>query len=489
MENFDIHKIHTPTVLVLLGATGDLAQKKLLSSLFSLYRKNSLPENFHLIAVSKDEYSQEEYRAFAKKHILKKHNDFEKGIDLFLRDTFYIQGFFNEDALFSKIKDALTSYDEKIKMCSSKLFYIATHPRLYETVFTQIAQVNLEKECSIGNGWTRILVEKPFGNDLKNAQYLDKKLSILFKEEQIYRIDHYLAKNALQNILSFRFSNIFFENRWNRNYIESIIIRAHESFGVEKRGAFFDGVGALRDVGQNHILQMLALIGMEYPEDFSASSIREERAKVLEKLRFPHRKNYGKTIIKGQYDGYKDIPDVKKESKTETYFALKAFIDNKRWKGVPFYLEHGKGVSENVVDITVQFRPSRHCVCATLKEKEKYKNTIKFTISPCEEITVRFWARNPAFKYTLEPRDFVFLKDDKKQNQDKKARDGYEAVLFDALSGDQTLFVSSREQNAQWSFVTHILEMWENDIPFSYKKGDTSPLTPLSKEIHTLLLT
>jgi glucose-6-phosphate 1-dehydrogenase len=485
----DAQKITIPTSVVLLGATGDLAQKKLLISFFHLFQKGLLPERFFLLGVSKDAYTDETYRVFVRERLEKNGAQNERDITDFLSRISYVSGVFDDTTTFERIRESVKAYDTRIGMCTAKLFYIATHPRLYELVFDKIAHTKLEASCDDGIGWTRVLVEKPFGSNLETARNLDKKLSTLFKEEQIYRIDHYLAKHALQNILAFRFSNIFFENRWNRRYIKSVTIRATEAFGVENRGAFFDGVGALRDVGQNHILQMLALIGMEYPAQLSAANIRTERARVLEHLARPQKKNMRRDIVKAQYEGYTTIPDVARDSLTETYFAIKTHINNGRWRGVPFYLEHGKGMQENKVEIVVRFRESRHCVRPPVEGVNEvvYENVVHFTISPQEEIIVRFWARTPGSKYTLEPRDFVFLKSDEKKAADALARDGYEGVLFDALAGDQTSFVSSREQTAQWRFVTRLLELWHDTTPLLYAKGSVCPVTSLTQEIHDTL--
>lgn len=483
----DAEKITIPTTVILLGATGDLAQKKLLISFFHLHQKGLLPDNFHILGVSKDAYTNETYRAFAREQLEKRGAENTELIDVFLNTISYISGMFNETETFDAIKQHVEQYEKTIGMCTGKLFYIATHPRLYETVFDKIAKVRLETPCDDGIGWTRVLVEKPFGKDLQNAQHLDTKLARLFKEKQIYRIDHYLAKNALRDILSFRFSNIFFENRWNKKYINSITIRAHEAFGLENRGAFFDGVGALRDVGQNHILQMLALIGMEYPRDMSPEAIRRERARVLEHLVLPSKKSTKSdpSIVKGQYTTYKTIPDVPENSCTETYFAIQTNIRNARWRGVPFYLEHGKGLEKNTVEIIVRFRESHHCIRSTEDDTQEneYANIVHFIISPHEEITVRFWARNPKESNKLEPRDFAFLKKEDSKQADALVRNGYEAVLFDALTGDQTLFVSNREQTAQWRFVTRILEKWEGECPLPYAKGSNGPDAPLVRTI------
>ncbi len=474
--------ILTPTTIVLIGATGDLAQKKLLVSFMRLFAQGLLPERFHMVATSRDEHTNESYRAFARTKILAKFPDCDQTLlTRFLETIEYVQGSLQETELFVHIKQALEAYDSSIGMCTNKLFYCAVQPALYETVFDQIAQVRLEVPCIEGEGWTRILVEKPFGNDLTHAQYLDKKLSQLFKEEQIYRIDHYLAKDALQNILAFRFSNVLFENRWNRHFIERVEITAYESFGVETRGVFFNGVGALRDVGQNHLLQMLALIGMEYPKTFSPEAIRKARARVLKNLVKPSPKDLTEgRIVKGQYIGFRDIPDVEKESRTETYFALETRVKNNRWRGVPFFLEHGKAMHKDEVAITIHFRSAKKCVCGRKKPHE-HSDVVRFSISPEQKITMRLWTRKADTKYTLEAHDLVFDRDGTAKTQGELLRDAYEEVLFDALRGDQTLFVSSEEQTAQWRFITTILSLWENREPLPYKRGSEGPKLLVTK--------
>lgn len=477
-------KIETPTAIVLLGATGDLARKKLLPALMDLFEKGVLPNHFHILAFSRDTMTSEEYRSFARTHIAAKgHSHTPTQLDAFLSTIEYIQGLFDEKEGFARIKQALNTYDESIGMCTSKLFYLAVPPNFYDTIFEQLAVTELDQPCIVGEGWTRILVEKPFGSDLNNAHHLEDKMSVLFREEQIYRIDHYLAKDALQNILAFRFSNVLFEDNWNKNYIEAVYIKLFENFDVANRGAFFDGVGALRDVGQNHMLQMLTLIAMGNPETLDAAHLRKRRAEILQALRLPSKEDVGTNIIKGQYSGYREVKNVAPDSMTETYFALKTFVDTDQWQGVPFYLEHGKATSTSVSEITVRFRSSKYCVCGS-HEPHDHPNFVQFSISPEQKIVVRFWVRKPGLKYELEPNDLVFDRAQPTNSSGTAVTEAYEEVLFDAICGDQTLFVSNAEQAAAWTYITSILDLWHSTEPMSYARGSDGPDSSLKKEIH-----
>ncbi len=475
----------TPTSLVLLGATGDLARKKLLPALYDLYVARALPERFHVVAFSRDALSENEYRTFVRTHATERARTKDHThLDDFATCFTYVQGSFDDRAAFGRIKEALETQDTRIGICASKLFYLAVPPSFYDTIFEQIAHTRLDLPCTMGEGWVRILVEKPFGSDLDHARTLEDKLSVLFKEEQIYRIDHYLAKDALQNILAFRFSNVLFEDQWNKDFVEAVYIRLFEQFDVGTRGAFFDGVGALRDVGQNHMLQMLALIAMERPDALNADALRSRRAEVLHTLRIPKKEDVGTTIIKGQYRGYLDTKDVATDSKTETYFALKTYLDDPRWEGVPFYLEHGKAMRENLGDITVRFRSATHCVCGET-EAHEHPNFVRFSLSPEQKITLRFWVRKPGAKYELLPEDLVF---DRHKALSMRGgavvTDAYEEVLFDALCGDQTLFVSSAEQSAAWEYVTAVLGVWHDQAPVVYDKNSEGPDSDLIREAH-----
>jgi len=477
-------KIETPTALVLLGGTGDLAQKKLLPSLYDLTAKEVLPDKLHIVGFARDDMTDEAYRVFAKEHIEKRARLVdEERLAAFLERLVYIRGSFEERSAFEAIKTNLETFDAHIGMCTSKLFYLAVPPVFYDTIFEQIAHTKLDQPCTVGEGWIRILVEKPFGSDLDHAHKLEDKLSVLFKEEQIYRIDHYLAKDALQNILSFRFSNVLFEDKWNKDFVEAVSIRVFENFDVSTRGAFFDGVGALRDVGQNHMLQMLSLIAMDHPQELAADALRAARADVLETLVLPTKDELGSNIIKGQYKGYRGTPNVDPESKTETYFALKTFLHKPEWEGVPFYLEHGKAMNTTLSEITVRFRSAEHCVCGDSAPHE-HPNLVRFTIGPEQKITVRFWVRAPGLKYELEPNDLVFDRVHAVASKDTTLiADAYEEVLYDAICGEQTLFVSSREQAAAWKYVTTILDLWSEVEPDTYKPQSQGPESEL---VHTI---
>jgi glucose-6-phosphate 1-dehydrogenase len=474
-----------PTAMILLGATGDLAQKRLLPALMDLYVYGSLPEQFHLVAFSREARTNDEYRAFVREHICAKGKKYNQSdLDAFLSQITYVQGLFEDKEAFARIKKVLDTNDERIGMCSSKLFYLAVPPVFYEQIFEQIAGVNLEQTCVVGDGWTRILVEKPFGSDLESSKHLEEKLCELFNEKQVYRIDHYLAKDALQNILAFRFSNVLFEERWCKEYVEGIYIQVAEKQDVVSRGAFFDGVGALRDVGQNHILQMLTLITMDRPDTLTTENLRTARAKLLESLHIPQEKELDTTAVKGQYNGYREVPNVLPKSKTETYFALKAFIDSKKWKGVPIYFEHGKALKKNAVQITVRFRSSEHCVCGEI-EAHEHPNFVTFDISPEQKISVQFWVRKPGLHYELEKQTLTFDRNSTR-TPDMNSFDAYEEVLFNALSGDQTLFVSGAEQEASWGYITAILRYFKDKEPIPYAKGSTGPKSTIQQEIQTL---
>ncbi len=472
-----------PTSLVLLGGTGDLAQKKLIPALMDLMLKGVLPDRFHVIGFSRDDLDDKGYQAFVRAQIGRKgHGHEHQAIDSFVERFSYVQGDFNDKVAFERIKRSLVAYDETIGMCTSKLFYLAVPPNFYDTIFEQIAHTKLDQPCVVGEGWTRVLVEKPFGSDLDHAHYLEDKLSVLFREEQIYRIDHYLAKDALQNIIAFRFSNGLFENNWNKDYVEAVYLKVFEKFDVSTRGAFFDGVGALRDVGQNHMLQMLALVTMQTPEKLTADALRSTRAKLLRSLHVPTTDDLGTNIVKGQYEGYRDTKNVDPKSNTETYFALKTYLDTPEWDGVPFYLEHGKAMQESKTELTVRFRSSKDCVCGE-SEPHDHPNFIRFTISPEQKITVRFWVRKPGLKYELEPNDLVFDRSTT-LSEGVLVTDAYEEVLYDGICGDQTLFVSSEEQAAAWKYVTSILNLWEDNEPQMYEKGSRGPESPLADEMH-----
>jgi len=335
---------HTPTVVVVFGATGDLMARKITPALFSLYLKKKLPSLFRIVGFSRRDMTDSAFRAHVmrmlKKQDLYKNNT--KKAEEFCEMFFYEKGEFNTPEHYTHLSKELGNVDNTWNACSNKLFYLAVPPEYYGTIFTHLHNSGLTDPCSHEEGWTRVLVEKPFGNDLQTALKLEKQLSKLFKEEQIYRIDHYLGKEMLQNILAFRFGNNFLEESWTNKHIERIDIRVLETLGVEKRGAFYDGLGAVKDVGQNHLLQMLALVTMDNPISLTASAIRTKRGELLQSLVIPEKQEVVRTTVRGQYEGYREINGVESDSFMETYFKVKARLSSSRWDNVPIYISSGK---------------------------------------------------------------------------------------------------------------------------------------------------
>ena len=454
-------RINTPTTIAIFGGTGDLTRKKLAPALLDLFAGGHLPEVFEIVGFSRRELTTADYRTFIREAIQEKGHPHDMVmLERFLAHVRYVVGDFTDISDYEKLYTEVRSIDEEHGQCMSKLIYLAVPPQFYDEIFDKLAASKLTSVCSSDGSWTRVVVEKPFGSDLETARRLDAKLESLFKEEQIYRIDHYLAKETIENLLAFRFSNALFEPIWNKEHIERIHVSMHEEFGVGGRGAFYDGVGALRDVGQNHILQMLALTTMERPENMSASAIRSSRAMLLDSLKLPN----GETkMVRGQYHGYRTHEGVDLHSETETYFCLTAHIDSSRWKGVPIVLEAGKKLSDTRTDITVYFKHPDSCLCGG----EHEQNIVTFRIQPNEGISVHFLAKKPGFDYTLQDRTLSF---DYGLGA-HELPDAYERVLFDAIRGDQTLFPSSKEILAQWRYITPVLHQWSSLPLKEYEPG------------------
>lgn len=454
----------TPTIFIIFGITGDLAQRKLLPALLSLYAKKLLPQRFSIVGFGRRDFQKEEFRQFVRDEINIKPGQYkEEDVKHFLDHICYQQGFFDNDDSYTRLAEKLQSIDKGFGQCSNKLFHLSVPPTLYEGVLSHLSTSGLTIPCGGNLGWTRVLVEKPFGSDIETAQALDNLLGELFHEEQIFRIDHYLAKETMQNILAFRFANSLFEPLWSFRHIEKVEIKLLEKIGLEGRGAFYDTVGALKDVGQNHLLQMLAIVAMEQPRYLDADSIRTERAKILQNLVPITARTIHTTALRGQYDGYRSETGVKKGSETETYFKIKAHVDNARWKGVPFYIESGKALKESKAVIDVYFRNP---------DGDDRYNVLSFRIQPHEGIELLFWIKTPGFGMQIEPKTMKFHYSD---SPDMAALpDAYEKVLFDAIMGDQTLFTSTDEVMAAWEFITPIIKNFER-IPLKiYPKGSVS---------------
>lgn len=474
-------KRHLPTVVVVFGATGDLMARKITPALFDLFTKGELPHMFRVVGVSRRAWKTEDFREHVE-NILKNHvkDDSHKVlIRKFTNFFFYNQGKFEVRRDYDALARDMGYIDEEWKVCSNKLFYLAVPPEHYKTILTSLHDSHLTDPCSPEEGWTRVLVEKPFGKDLKTARELDFLLGKLFKEEQIYRIDHYLGKEMLQNIITFRFANNFLEKSWSGDFIKRIDIRLLESLGVEKRGSFYDGLGALRDVGQNHLLQMLALVTMENPQAFTAHAIRTGRARTLATLKLPTTQDVQKGTIRAQYDGYRKIEGVDSKSQKETYFKVKAELTNPRWQGVPIYLSSGKKFPTPVKDITVTFRHATPCLCPP---GNHLQNKVIFSLEPEEQITIQFSSKVPGLTMKTRGRSFNFLY--RTRELRTQYVEEYEKLLLDCILGDQTLFVSTEEVDHMWQYTDAIVDGWQkgNVLLKTYKPNTFDIADELTEE-------
>ena len=470
--------------MVILGATGDLMTRKIVPALFNLYEKGKLPLLTHIIGFSRRQIDDQGFRKIIKEMILNHHGSKAKRekVGKFLHLLSYQQGSFNDIKQYRELGRRLGNIDGVWKTCANKLFYLAVPPVFYQTIFNRLAKTGLTLPCGPDEGWTRVLVEKPFGHDADTAKKLDESLARLFKEEQIYRIDHYLAKEMLQNIVSFRFGNNLLEKSWDRRSIEKVEIRLWEKIGVEKRGKFYDGVGALRDVGQNHLLQMLALVAMDKPDDFTSESIRARRAEVLSFLRPP--RNIERETYRAQYKRYRQIQDVDQNSTTETYFKIKLFLESKRWHDVPFILESGKRMGEAKKEIVVTFRHLYPCLCPPGQEHKR--NKVVFTLEPSEGVNISFFSKKPGLDYAVEERKFDFAL--RPAEAHVQYVEEYEKLLLDAVIGDQTLFVRTDEVREMWSATDPITTAWKkNLVPLGFYEPDTSTASVKSMFIDSFL--
>lgn len=443
-----------PTTLIIFGATGDLVAKKIIPSLFNLYKENFFKEKFQIVAFARRDYSNGKFseiienslKTYSNKNYIENKDKLTDFYNLF---TYEVGDFYNIES-FKNLKSLLNSIDKNSGIVTEKIFYLAVPPEYYKDLFKNISDSELLGKKS-GHG-SKILVEKPFGENLASAERLEETLSELFDEEQIYRIDHYLAKWVVDNISSFRESNIIFEPSWNSNYIEKINIVILEKLGVENRGKFYDSVGALRDVGQNHLLEILALLTMELPKIKTTENYRISRAKLLSKLKKFTPEEIIKNTKRGQYKGYREINNVDNNSSTETYFKVKCTIDDDRWRDVEITLESGKRFRESEKYFEIIFKPTNG----------NERNSIKFTIEPEESITIKFNTRKSIQKEITTR----ILKDEFEINESNQYIAEYTQLLIDAFNGEQKNFVSSDEVKNMWKFIDPIIDSWnKNSVP------------------------
>ncbi|MBI4250305.1 glucose-6-phosphate dehydrogenase [Candidatus Uhrbacteria bacterium] len=469
----DYSKTTTPTIFIVFGATGDLMRRKLIPSLYQLYQRKLLPPLFHIIGYSRRDWGDKEFRDMVAASLIERLPDTAQGVlHPFLHLFSYSQGMFDTADGYEKLASRLGVRDKEWRTCANKIFYLAVPPEYYKTIFHHLSDSHLAVGHSEEAGWTRLIVEKPFGKDLKTAEKLDALLGTLFKEDQVYRIDHYLGKETVQNILAFRFSNSFLEHAWSKDFIERIHIKISEQIGIEGRGELFDGVGLLRDMGQNHMLQLLALFTMDTPKDFAADTIRAKRAEVLRALKPFTARTVSKHSIHAQYDGYTQEKNVAPDSQTETYYMIRAHLNTQRWRGVPIILENGKALKDAIAKISVRFRHPSPCLCPG---STHFHNVLRYQVQPQERISMSFWVKRPGTEMKIEENDFVF--DYKQAYPDTEFIGPYEKLLLDVLQGNQTLFVSTSEIMASWRFVDNVLRSWKKagQPMLHYQKGTDGP--------------
>lgn len=450
-------KFNIPSVMIIFGITGDLVKKKILKALYHLYVKKHISGSLRVYGFSRREMNTESMRKYLL-NIMQESSFPNPDFYLsFLNSFFYIKGDFTEKEAYKNLAKNLGNVDGEWQVCSNKLFYLAVPPQSYEAIITNLHSSGLTKPCGDEEGWTRVILEKPFGTDLKTAQELDRQLGALFKEEQIYRVDHYLAKETVRNIMAFRFSNIFFKPIWNNKYIEKIEVKLFQQEGVDGRGDFYDEVGALRDVGQNHLLQLLSLFIMEEPSEFSSISIKKERAKALASLVKLEGDEVLANTQRAQSASYKKVKGIKKGSQTETYFKIKAFSNNKAFHGVPLIIESGKYQNKALTEVVVTFKPSDTPFSSKANNSQ---NRLIYQILPQEKISMCFLSKKPGYDYELKSHELGF--NYRQAYLNEQFVDDYEALLYDIFRGDQMLFVSTSEIMNEWAFIEPIITVWKD---------------------------
>jgi glucose-6-phosphate 1-dehydrogenase len=479
-----LERMAGPCTVVIFGAAGDLTKRKLVPALYNLAQDRLLPAEFAIIGTARQVMNDEEFRTKMREAVAEYGAD--KSVDetvwqSFAEGLFYLPGEFGDPETYERLKQTLQRVDRERRTAGNRIFYLSTAPDFFGPISEQLSKAGLAQPK--GSGWTRVIVEKPFGHDLESARSLNEELARVFKEEQVYRIDHYLGKETVQNLLVFRFANSIFEPLWNRQYIDHVQITNAEAIGVEGRGGYYESAGVVRDMIQNHVFQITSLIAMEPPASLSANAVRDEKFKAMQAVRpipaervdeFAARGQYGPGYVLGeQVPGYRQETGVNPESSTETFAALKLYFDNWRWAGVPFYIRSGKRLPKRVTEIAIQFKDVPHRLF-TATDAPLEPNVLVVRIQPNEGITLRFGAKLPGQLTRIRWVNMDFRYGSSFGVQPQEA---YERLLLDCMLGDSTLYARRDMTERGWEIVTPILEAWKRpatDFP-NYAAGTWGP--------------
>jgi glucose-6-phosphate 1-dehydrogenase len=490
----DIHaqfQVSSPALMVIFGASGDLANRKLLPAIYKLSQQRLLPPNFVILGYARSPLSDDELRLRARSSLIANPEvEFQSSEwDAFAPRLFYISGEYDDAESFMRLRDRVIQLEEQWNIGGNRLFYLSTPPSVYEPIITCLGNADLVKPAG-GHNWTRVVIEKPFGSDLQSAHKLNDHVLSVFDEDQVYRIDHYLGKETVQNVLVFRFANGIFEPIWNRNYVDNVQITVAESIGVEGRGGYYERSGALRDMMQNHLMQLVSLTAMEPPIAFDAKAVRDQKVNLLQAIRPLRLDEVPNYVVRAQYDAgtadtrpvpaYLDEYGVASDSTTETYVAWRLEIDNWRWQGVPFYLRTGKALPRKASEISVTFRRAPHLLfdstegfdgasgqgemgVQTAIQGERLngdslsRNVLTMRIQPDEGITLKTLAKRPGPSVNLTPVNLEFTYGHSFGNPP----DAYQRLLLDVVLGDSTLFTRRDEVELAWQRITQVLDGWQ----------------------------
>jgi glucose-6-phosphate 1-dehydrogenase len=475
--NDSLRKVPDPCVVVIFGASGDLTRRKLMSALFSLVCEGLTPEHFAVVGVARSDLNDESFRERTNEGIetySRIKPDLCADWPPFAENLFYHRADYDDPAGYKSLTDLLIKINEERGISCNYLFYLATPPDLYPIIVKQLGQAGLAQQTK--DSWRRVIIEKPFGYDLASAVELNQQVHQVFEESQVYRIDHYLGKETVQNLLVFRFGNAIFEPLWNRNYIDHVQITVAEEVGLGSRAGYYDTAGVLRDMFQNHLLQLLTLTAMEPPAEFNATALRDEKVKVLKAVRPIEPEDVGQYTIRAQYRTYRDEKGVASGTETPTFGILKLFVDNWRWRNVPFYLRSGKALADKVTEVSIQFRHVPHLMFPLPPDEHLPANVLGLCIQPNEGMNLRFETKIPGAGMRARQVDMTFLYE---QDFGKGTLpDAYERLILDALHGDAALFTRSDEIELAWSLIDPILQGWASKHAPSmafYESGTWGP--------------